>query len=275
MSDNTLRTAANPAAPAVCDRGAPFLMRLAELTVAVETCPGVPGFERFAAAYASPAAPGQNGACCDLRVTVTPADIDRERAAADRDGYSDAYLQTLAVYRQIAEQAPARGCFLMHAAVVAYEGRAYAFTAPSGTGKSTHVRLWRKELGTGVTVINGDKPLVRMERHEGGMATFTAHGTPWAGKENWSTNTSAPLAGLCLVRRGVENTCTRIEPAAALDRMLRQVYLPRDPQAALLTLDFLDALLRDVPLYNLECTVSPDAVRASFEAMVGHPLPTR
>ena len=114
-----------------------------------------------------------------------------------------------------------------------------------------------------------------MERHEGGTATFTTYGTPWAGKENWSTNTSAPLAGLCLVRRGAENTCTRIEPAAALDRMLRQVYLPRDPQAALLTLDFLDALLRDVPLYNLECTVSPDAVRASFEAMVGLPLPTR
>lgn len=108
----------------------------------------------------------------DLVVCTSQADIDRER---DEAGYSDAYLETLAVYRQIAEWAPTQALMLMHGAVVEFSGRAYMFTAPSGTGKSTHVRLWRKHLGDAVRIINGDKPLVAVPtanadaRLEGGV----------------------------------------------------------------------------------------------------------
>ena len=51
--------------------------------------------------------------------------------------------------------------------------------------------------------------------------------------------------------------------------MLRQAYLPADPLAAGLTLELLDALLARVPLFDLACDVSEDAVRCSFEALSG------
>ena len=68
----------------------------------------------------------------ELAVTVTEADIARERETADGP-YPDDYLETLAVYRQIAEAMPARDTLLLHGSAVAADGVGYLFTAPSGT----------------------------------------------------------------------------------------------------------------------------------------------
>ncbi|MDN4510659.1 MULTISPECIES: hypothetical protein [Gordonibacter] len=200
-----------------------------------------------------------------LRVRTAQADIDAER---DGPQWSDAYLETLAVYRKIAEWLPTRGRMLVHGAAVAFQGRAYLFCASSGTGKSTHVGLWREHLGSAVTVINGDKPIVRVPA-DGGPAVV--YGTPWAGKEGWQANTSAPLAGICLLGRAEPGASRirRARPAERLDAVLRQAYLPADPLAAGLTLELLDALLARVPLFDLACDVSEDAVRCSFEALSG------
>ena len=79
-------------------------------------------------------------------VQVSQQDIDFERFRADHPGYSDAYLETLAVYRKIAERMPVYDTFLFHGSAIAVDGAAYIFTAQSGTGKSTHARLWREML---------------------------------------------------------------------------------------------------------------------------------
>lgn len=158
----------------------------------------------------------------------------------------------------------------MHAAVLAYGGRAYAFTAPSGTGKSTHLRLWKAAFGNAVQVVNGDKPLLRVCAAEAADSLpITAYGTPWCGKEGWQTNTHAPLCGICFLERGDKDSCERIQASDALAAAMRQAYMPRSPESAVLTLGFLDALLENVPLYRLRCTMEQSAVRASFEAMTG------
>ena len=91
----------------------------------------------------------------DIAVCADQADIQREqekdRAAAECSedtqlAYSDAYLETLAVYRQIAERMPVYDTFLFHGSAITVDGAAYIFTAQSGTGKSTHARLWREML---------------------------------------------------------------------------------------------------------------------------------
>ena len=159
----------------------------------------------------------------------------------------------------------------MHGAAIQYDGRAYLFTAPSGTGKSTHIKLWRRYLGAAVRVINGDKPFVLVP--EAPDAVPVAYGTPWSGKECWQENASAPLAGICLLSRA-ESGATRIDriPAAdALDRIIRQVYLPPNALAAANALELLDALLARVPVYDLAVDMSEDAVRTSFEALTGLP----
>ena len=65
------------------------------------------------------------------------------------------YLETL---RKIADRMPLKNRFLMHGAVLSWKGNGLMFTAPSGTGKSTHIDLWKRYLGEEVEIINGDKP---------------------------------------------------------------------------------------------------------------------
>ena len=107
----------------------------------------------------------------DITVSITQADIDYERkksAAADTaEGRTphvspDDYLEELAVYRKIAEKMPEYDTFLFHGSAVAVDRVCYIFTAKSGTGKSTHTRLWRTLLGERAVMVNDDKPLIRV-----------------------------------------------------------------------------------------------------------------
>ena len=173
------------------------------------------------------------------------------------------------LYQFAVEELPKHGSFIAHAAVVEYDGLAYAFMAPSGTGKTTHIKLWMDTLGPNCTVINGDKPILRLDKTPEGEPQIVACGSPWAGKEGWQTNTSAPLAGLCFLTRSNADSCHRISTTEAFDSAMRQIYMPSDPVSAIRTLDFVDVFLQSVPLYRLSCTMCKTAVKASFEAMTG------
>ena len=104
----------------------------------------------------------------DYSVTTTQADIDYEREKSAREDeingiptrqFSDSYLEELAVYRKIAEKMLDYDTILFHGSVVAVGGVGYLFTAKSGTGKSTHTRLWREYFGDRAVMVNDDKPL--------------------------------------------------------------------------------------------------------------------
>lgn len=209
-------------------------------------------------------------ALVDFDVRVTQADINFERdMATEGTDWTDAYLETLAVQRAIANRLPGQHRLLAHGAVIEFEGRAYLFTAPSGTGKSTHIRLWRQYLGDAVRVINGDKPFVHIPECREELPVV--YGTPWAGKEGWQCNDSASLAGIVLLSRS-EPGASSIHPASAasnLDKIMRQIYFPPDAGAAALTLGLLDAMFARVPVYELACDMSEGAVRASFEGLTG------
>ncbi|MBQ8845894.1 MAG: hypothetical protein IJ006_01995, partial [Lachnospiraceae bacterium] len=165
-------------------------------------------------------------------VRVEPGDIafERERSAkeAEREGrangiYSDAYLETLAVYRKIAEQMLAYDTLLFHGSVIAVDGAGYLFTAKSGTGKSTHTRLWRERFGDRAVMVNDDKPLLKVTED-----SVIAYGTPWDGKHRLSTNCSVPLKAICILTRSEENRIEEILPGEAYQMLLQQTYRPRD-----------------------------------------------
>lgn len=206
----------------------------------------------------------------DIEILVQRSDIEAERhMAAEGVNWSDAYLETLVVQRAIADVLPARRRLLMHGAVVELNGLGYLFTAPSGTGKSTHVRLWRQYLGKGVHIVNGDKPFIYVP-DEIAMPPV-AYGTPWCGKEGWQQNASVPLAGIVLLSRSDPGMATMrcVDAASNLDKLLRQVYFPLDALSSTLTLELLDSVLGRVPVYELVCDMSEDAVRVSFEGLTG------
>ena len=197
----------------------------------------------------------------DLSVWVTDQEIEAERAVALEE-YSDGYLESVCVYRNICRQLPVRGALLFHAAVIADGERGYGFSAPSGTGKSTHIRLWQDAFGEGITVVNGDKPILR-RKADG----WYAYGTPWCGKEGWNTNRSIRLEGLCFLERGTENRIERMPVEQVPERAIRQVIIPPDPAGALATLKLMEQLKKEVPHWKLQCTVSREAARVARAAM--------
>lgn len=200
----------------------------------------------------------------DFTVSATEDEIARELQQGREQGMtaSEGYAESICLYRNLCKQLPMRQALLMHAAVISDGTDAYAFTAPSGTGKSTHIRLWRQAFGDGIFVINGDKPILRLIN-----GTWWAYGTPWCGKEGWQTNTCKPLAAVCFLTRGKENRIGRVDPTEAVPALMHQVILPNQPEAAQASLKLMDHLLTHVPLYRLACNVSTEAAVIAREAM--------
>lgn len=210
------------------------------------------------------------------RLVLTMEDIEKERTIAEKSGepvstlgsqqnmpqYSPQYLETLAALRKIADFMPEKDCFLMHGAVVAWKNQGYLFTAPSGTGKSTHLALWKKYLGDQAEVINGDKPILKVTEDE-----VWVYGTPWAGKEQWQVNKKVALKGICFLGRGEKNSIQKIDSFSALPFLMRQVYFTDAPQSAGKTMELLDQMLKIVPLYKMKCDISKEAFECSFGAM--------
>ena len=204
-------------------------------------------------------------------VETTPADLVFERERSEQIGgvlpvqseeNRNKELELLAVYRRIAEQMPFRDTFLFHGSAVAVDGAAYLFTARSGTGKSTHTRLWREMLGDRAVMVNDDKPLIRLT--EDGAVVY---GTPWNGKHRLGTNISVPLKAVCILERAKQNTIRAITREEAFPMLIQQSYRPLDPAALAKTLSLVDRLSRTVSLYRLGCNMDPEAAELSYNIM--------
>ena len=130
-----------------------FCVQIAGVLVAIENRYAFT--ERLCADYIVDVSPDE----CDFSVSATAEEIAAENN--DEDAFSPAYCESLALYRKMCTRLLNYDAFLFHAAVVSYAGRGYAFAAKSGTGKSTHVAQWMRALGDRVTVVNGDKPILR------------------------------------------------------------------------------------------------------------------
>lgn len=201
----------------------------------------------------------------DLTVQTNMEDIAYERMRSDREyegQYPDDYLETLAVYRKIAEWMPSQDTVLFHGSAVAVDGRAYLFTAKSGTGKSTHTRLWREYFGERAVMVNDDKPLLKVA--EDGVWVC---GTPWDGKHRLSSNICVPLSAICILKRGEDNTIREITSAEAYPMLLQQCYRPADRTALQQTLQVLDRIREKLTFYELFCNRQPEAAQVAYQGM--------
>ena len=200
----------------------------------------------------------------DPEIVATVSDDEIEKVLSLYPEGSAKTAELTALYRPIAEKLPNLGGFIFHGAAISYDGKGYIFTAPSGTGKSTHIKLWRKYLGRDVGIINGDKPVITID----GKGVFV-HGTPWAGKELWQKNVCFPIGGICLLKRGESNIISPADIGNNLPFIFSQAYLSKDSSVTLKTMDLLDGLLKNTPVYEFYCDISETAVKCSFEQMTG------
>lgn len=212
----------------------------------------------------------QTDAPADYSVMTAQADIDYEREKSAREDeiegipvrrFSDGYLEELAVYRRIAEKMIEFDTVLFHGSVIAVDGAGYLFTAKSGTGKSTHTRLWRAYFGDRAVMVNDDKPLLHI------ADTVTAYGTPYNGKHRLGSNISVPLKAICILTRSADNHIEHITREQAYTMLLQQVYRPADMLKMAKTLALMDRLADSVKLYKLGCNMDISAAKIAFEGM--------
>ena len=207
----------------------------------------------------------------DFSIRITDADLRFEQADADAEAAEEGFrqrnfpapfLERAAILRKFAEFLLNRNILLAHGSAVAVDGQGYLFTARSGTGKSTHTRLWRECFCDRAVMVNDDKPFLELTG-----SGVLLHGSPWSGKHGLDTNTCVPLKGICLLERGRENIIRPATPEQL--RELLRGFRPQSPEQAAEYEALLTQLLQQVPLWHLECNKEPDAARLAHAAMSG------
>ena len=88
----------------------------------------------------------------DLEVAVTNEEFYEEKKQSE--GFSDGYIENICLYRAICRKLPVLNRMLLHAAVLEYDGKGYAFLGRSGTGKSTSIKaIVNKYYESGLRMI--------------------------------------------------------------------------------------------------------------------------
>lgn len=209
----------------------------------------------------------------DFSVAIMPEDIAFEKQKSDSEyayeglsvpDFSEEILEETAVYRKIAEKMPDYDSFVFHGSVIAVDGQGYLFTAKSGTGKSTHTRLWREYFGDRAVMVNDDKPVLHIS--DNGVIVY---GTPYNGKHRLGNNISVPLKALCILTRSEENHIKIISRTEAYTMLLQQVYRPKNIVAMQKTLSLIDKMAEIVPLYKLGCNMDISAAETAYNGMKG------
>ncbi len=148
------------------------------------------------------------------------------------------------------------GGLVMHGSAVAFDGKGVIFSAPSGTGKSTHAGLWKQQYGERVIQINDDKPAIRFVED-----VPYVYGTPWSGKTDVNANVKAPLGAIVFLKQAPQNRIQPLPLEEAILHIHRETVRPfYDEALGLKVLDTTERLLRSVPAYLLECNISAEAV---------------
>lgn len=154
--------------------------------------------------------------------------------------------------------------FVFHSSSVCYDGCGVAFSAKSGTGKSTHTSLWLQSF-PGTFILNDDTPIIT----QGKDGVFYICGTPWAGTTGINQNFMVPLKALVFLERGEQNTMTRLSPQEAIKPFFEGIRTPVTDSMFAKCFDTLNKLLLNVPVYRLRCNMDPEAAIVAKDAIFG------
>ncbi len=196
----------------------------------------------------------------DFEVSASAADYDIDKE--NLQGFSEGYIESISIYRQIARRILDFDGIVMHACVVEMNGKGYGFSAPSGTGKSTHARLWLNAFGDKARIINGDKPILRVIDGK-----LYAYGTPWCGKEGYNINTKVSFECICFLSQAKENKIEKIDARTAITRIFTQLLLPDSNDQSDKFFRMLDVIFEKVKFYSLGCNMDIEAAHVAYEGM--------
>lgn len=200
----------------------------------------------------------------DFSVFASEEEIKKEIDDTGERMSIGAYEATV-ILRKIGYEVLNYQAILIHSSVISLNNEAYGFLAVSGTGKSTHTRLWLEYFkGQDIKFVNGDKPIYRYFDDK-----LYVCGHPWAGKEGYNTNCIVPVKAMCFLEQGKENEIRKLSNEEVVNRIFKQILLPKNMEQTNQVFDILNRIIKDVPFYLLKCNISLDAVKVCYEKMRG------
>lgn len=154
--------------------------------------------------------------------------------------------------------------FCIHSSGIMFQKKAFLFSGPSGTGKTTHTKLWQQHFGKdSVQIINDDRPAVRKAKD-----CFLAYGTPWSGTSPVNINVSAQLGAIIFLKQGITNRIRSLSVKEALKWLIYQAtFSQRNPKKCEKAIALLENIINEVPLYELTCTISEQAVETVYKKL--------
>lgn len=153
----------------------------------------------------------------------------------------------------------------IHTSVIEYKGRTVLFLGESGTGKSTHTRLWRENI-EGAVLLNDDSPMLRIIDGKPWM-----FGSPWSGKTPCYKTESYPLAACVRLSQAPHNKIRRLsipQGYAAIHPSCPPDFAYDDTLYDYIS-NTIGDVLSQVPMFHLECLPDADAARLSCQTVFG------
>ena len=192
---------------------------------------------------------------------VEPGEEDLNRIRKTLQGsYPPSFVENIALHALLASALLDHNILLMHGSALCMDGEAYILAAPSGTGKSTHARLWRETFGDRVWMINDDKPLIRVEK-EGAVV----YGSPWRGKHKLGCNGSARLKAIVELTRDSRNHIEALKEP--FPHLVQHVWRPDDRDKMKKVLELEKRLIGQAAFYRLGCNTEPEAALVAWQGM--------
>ena len=200
-----------------------------------------------------------NSSIADINISTS---LDIIKNLPNRGDSSDEVVAYLYEGFEFARQLLKYNGIWIHASAVVVDGEAYLFSAPCGTGKSTHTSKWLELFGDKAFIINDDKPAVRIIDNE-----YWVYGTPWSGKHDISVNTKAKLKGICFLHRAEENSINYMDKVSAVKEILDTSHFKTNAEQMIKKLEILDKIVSNIPIYEMGCTPTIEAAQMSYEFM--------
>ena len=153
------------------------------------------------------------------------------------------------------------GGIMFHGIVMEYNGKGVVISASSGTGKTTHVRMWRDNKNA--LILNGDRALCRKRSNK-----WYAYGSPWFGTSGECINRRVPMTAIVLLERGEANEIERISSYDGALALIPRTFAPTwEKELMGKALDTIDDIVKEIPVLRLKCRPDLESVEVLEKAI--------
>ncbi len=155
------------------------------------------------------------------------------------------------------------GAIILHSSAIKYGDKCYLFSAPTGTGKSTHTSLWEKLYGNKVRIINDDKPILKYKKGK-----IIAYGTPFAGGTHKFFDENGEVDAIIFIERSAENSIKEITAKEAIPLIFQETVKKLGADRMNIVLDMIEKICKNVRLFKLYCNMEESSAVLAHNTLI-------